>query len=250
LIDSLPAFTYSRRCLRLAGARTLHTGQVDPRLRAAVDASVCWYEEMFAVHGLAHRVVDGMWLALGRPPALHSAAKSVQPWASSERALSGVAAFEHCSIADSFATLNLPGFELLFHARWLFREPPPPSRGRLPAGWAPVRSPSELAAWTAQHDTTEVLLPTLLNRPGITVLARRSEDRLQAGAVLHACSGLVSLSNVWTAPGQQPDWRALVHLVAAMHPGLALTGYEHGEDLSHAQEAGFTDVGPHLVWYR
>jgi hypothetical protein len=215
-----------------------------------VDASVCWYEELFAVHGVGHTVVDGIWSALGRPPPLHSAAKSVQPWAGSDRAVRAVARFEHRSIADSFATLNLPGFEQLFQARWLFREAGSASRPRLPLGWEPVRSAAELAEWTAQHDTTGVLVPALLSRPGITVFARRSADRFLAGAVLHACAGVVSLSNVWAASGQQPDWPALVRLVAAVHPGLALTGYEHGDALVHAQDAGFADVGPHLVWYR
>src|SRR3954462_12546263 len=153
-----------------------HTSQVDQRLRATVDASVCWYEELFAVHGVGHTVVDGIWSALGRPPPLHSAAKSVQPWASSDRALKAVASFEHCSIADSFATLNLPGFEQLFQARWLFREAGASSRTRPPLGWEPVRSGAELAVWTAQHDTTGVLVPALLSRPGITVFARRSAE--------------------------------------------------------------------------
>jgi hypothetical protein len=97
-----------------------------------VDASVCWYEELFAVHGVEHHVDGGIWSALGRPPPLHSAAKSVQPWAGSGRALRAVSRFEHCSVADSFATLNLRGFELLFEARWLFREPPGRSQSRLP----------------------------------------------------------------------------------------------------------------------
>jgi hypothetical protein len=223
---------------------------MDPRLRAAVDASVSWYEELFAVHGVDHTVADGIWCALGPPPPLHSAAKSVHPGASSDRALAAAAAFEHCSIADSFASLKLPGFELLFQARWLFHDPPASYTSRPPLGWEPVRSAAELAVWTAQHDTTGVLLPAVLTRPGFTVFGRRSTDGFQAGAVLHACSGVVSLSNVWAAPGQDAEWPSLVRLVAAVHPGLAVTGYERGDDLVQARDAGFSDVGPHLVWYR
>jgi hypothetical protein len=113
-----------------------------------------------------------------------------------------------------------------------------------------VRTAPDLAVWTAQHDTTGVLVPALLSRPGITVFARRSTDRFLAGAVVHACAGVVSLSNVWAAPGHHPDWPALVRLVAAVHPGLALTGYERGDALLDARDAGFVDVGRHLVWYR
>ena len=223
---------------------------MDRRLRAAVDASVCWYDELFAVHGVGHRVVDGMWSALGPPPPLHSAAKSVEPWATSQRALRDIAGFDHCSVADSFGTLDLPGFELLLEARWLFLEPVPKSPGRHPAGWAPVRGAQELAEWTAHHDTAGVLLPALLDRPGFTVLGLRSHDQLLAGAVVHACAGVVSISNVWAAPGRHPDWHDLVRVSHAIHPGLPVTGWEHGEDLAQALDAGFTDVGPHLVWCR
>ena len=219
---------------------------MDSRLRAAVDASVYWYEELFALHGVGYRVVDGIWSALGPPPPLHSAAKSVEPWASSERTLDRVAAYEHCSIADSFGVLELPGFELLFEARWLFREPLPLMHTLLPAGWAPL----ELAEWTAQHDTTGVLLPELLSRPGFTVVGLRVQGQLVAGAVLHTCAGVVDLSNVWTAPRREPDWPELVRVAHAIHPGLAIVGFEHGDALAHARAAGFADVGPQLVWIR
>src|SRR3954465_15089483 len=111
---------------------------MDPRLRAAVDASVYWYDELFAVHGIGHRTAEGMWSALAPPPPLHSPAKSGQPWATPARAPPGGAAFEHCSVADSFGTLDLPGFEVLFEARWIFREPSSGTPPALPAGWAPV----------------------------------------------------------------------------------------------------------------
>jgi hypothetical protein len=223
---------------------------VDPRLRAAVDASVRWYDELFALHGVARKVAHGMWSALGPPPPLHSAAKSVEPWATSAQALSDVAAFEHCSVADSFGRLDLPGFDLLFEATWLFREPLLHSPAALPPGWAPVRTAAELGEWTARHDTTGVLLPGLLTLPGVTVLGLRAQDRLLAGAVVHECADVVSLSNVWSVPGRPQDWDELVHLVHAVHPGRAVVGYEHGEDLAAARAAGFADVGPQLVWLR
>jgi hypothetical protein len=223
---------------------------MDPRLRVAVDASVCWYEELFALHRVAHRMADGLWWALGPPPPLHSAAKSVQPWATSELVLRRVAAFPQCSVADSFGALVLPGFDLLFEARWLYREPWGEAPAPLPAGWAPVRTAEELAEWTARHDTTGVLLPGLLSRSAITVLGLRVDRDLVAGAVVHACRGVASLSNVWTAPGRAPDWPELVRVVHAVRPATPVVGYERGEDLSRALEAGFTDVGPQLVWIR
>ena len=69
-----------------------------------------------------------------------------------------------------------------------------------------------------------------------------------AGAVLHACAAVVDLSNVWTAPGWEPNWPELVRAAHAIHPGLAIVGYERGDALLHARTAGFADIGPQLVW--
>jgi hypothetical protein len=37
---------------------------------------------------------------------------------------------------------------------------------------------------------------------------------------------------------------------AARFPGLPLVGYERGADLAHALDAGFTTIGPLIVWQR
>ena len=224
---------------------------MDPRLRMAVDASACWYDQLCALHGVGCAIHDGLWLSHGPPPPLHSAAKSVEPAVTAAQALVGVADQEHCSIADSFGMLTLDReMDLLIEARWLHRaaldEPP---KG-LPSGWAPVRSADTLAEWTARHDTAEVLLPGILERSSFALLGRRDGSALTAGAVTHLCGGVVSVSNVWAAPGHETDWTELVHLVHAVHPGRAMVGYELGEELARALDAGFADVGPHLVWIR
>ncbi len=45
---------------------------MDPRLRTALDASIGWYEDICALHGIATALHDGLWSAVGPPPALHS----------------------------------------------------------------------------------------------------------------------------------------------------------------------------------
>jgi hypothetical protein len=45
---------------------------MDARLRSAVDASVGWYEDLCALHGVGSIMVDGLWSALDTPPPLHS----------------------------------------------------------------------------------------------------------------------------------------------------------------------------------
>jgi hypothetical protein len=224
---------------------------VDPRLRMAVDESACWYDELCALHGIGCGIHAGLWFSSGPPPPLHSAAKSIEPTVTAEQALRSVADQDHCSIADSFGTLELePEMDLLIQARWLHRPPLDSPPTGMPGGWAPVRSADALAEWTTGHGTAEVLLPAILRRSSFSVLGRRDDNALTAGAVTHLCGGVVSVSNVWAAPGHETDWAELVRLVHAVHPGRAVVGYEQGEELARAQDAGFTDVGPQLVWFR
>lgn len=224
---------------------------MDPRLRAAVDESVCWYDELFALHSVGCGISDGLWASHGPPPPLHSAAKSVEPSVRSAAALRAVAAYEHCSIADSFGALDLGDeMDLLFEARWLHRPPLDAALTPLPAGWETVTTGADLAVWTAIHGTSDVLLPGLLRRSSFQFLGHRSNGELTAGGVTHLGAGVVGLSNVWAAPGHEVDWGELVRVVHALHPGRAVVGYEQGEDLAHALAAGFNAVGPQLVWVR
>lgn len=228
---------------------------VEPRLRAAVDASLAWYDTLCALHGVRCRIEDDTWVAYDPPPPLHSNAKTVEPGAGPERALAALAAQQHGSVADSFGLLDLSGagLTMLFEARWIHR-PPPVADLALPPGWQSVRTLSELEAWTARHDTANVLLPGLLDRSGFMVLARDgssgTDDGPGGGAVTHLCGGVVDVSNVWTDGSEELHWSELVAVVGALYPGRALVGYEQGEGLVAAREAGFQDVGPQRVWVR
>src|SRR5262245_14870857 len=80
------------------------TGLVDPRLRAAVDTSVAWYDDVFVLHGLATRIEDGLWWAVDPPPPWHSGVKTTEPEVGIDRVL---AAHEDSGVADSFGDLDL-----------------------------------------------------------------------------------------------------------------------------------------------
>lgn len=225
---------------------------MDPRLRVAVDSSLAWYDALCALHGVGCRIEDGLWIVNGAPPPLHSAVKTLEPGVASARVAE--LASSRGGVADSFGDLRLEsyGFELLFAARWIHRTAHDQaahdqSVRELAPGWTRVTSAAELAIWTAHHDTTEVLLPGLLDRSCFQVLARRVGGELTAGAVLHAGTGAVSISNVWS---EHPEsvWSELVHNAAALWPGRDLVGYERDADLEAALVAGFVDVGPQLVW--
>ena len=206
---------------------------------------------MCTSHGVGSSVHDGLWSSHGPPPPLHSGAVAVEPWALASDAVRRVDALRHCSVADSFARLDLDrhGFDELFTATWLHY--PPLGDGSapvpLPPGWARVTDTDGLRQWTGGHDTGDVLLPGLLSHARFAILARREDEAITAGAIAHLGTGAVYLSNVH---GADVDWHELLQIVASVMPGRAVLGYERGPDLDAARAAGFSAVGEHRVWAR
>ena len=47
-----------------------------------------------------------------------------------------------------------------------------------------------------------------------------------------------------------PLWAGAVRAIAGVRPRLPIVGYERGEDLTEARQAGFTVLGPLRVWAR
>lgn len=226
--------------------------EVDSRLRSAVDANVGWYEDLCTLHGVGSILVDGVWSALDRPPRLHSDAVVVEPEVTADRLLAPMDGRAHGGVKDSFATMDLTGdgMELLFSATWIHREAEPARRRTVPRGWVAVTDPHALALWTGQHDTSEVLLPPLLQRAHFRIMAKQVDDRIVAGAVVRLGSGTVDVSNVWVVPGHHLDWAELAGVAGATFPGRPLVGYERGEALDAALDGGFVPVGELRVWVR
>ncbi|MFC7492105.1 MULTISPECIES: hypothetical protein [unclassified Knoellia] len=226
-------------------------GKTAAEHEAGVRASLAWYEDVFAVHGISTRSDDALWWALSDPPPWHSAAKTVRRDVTVDRVLRAMEPFEHCSVADSYGTVDLApaGFQQLFEADWLHREAASP-QASLPKGWGVVSDPDELGRWNELHDYTGVLLPAFLEHPRFTILAQRESEELVGGAVLHEAGATVELSNAWAAGGQQEDVAAMVACAAVLHPGRALVGYAHGDELGRWIAAGFHTTGPQVVWVR
>ncbi len=224
---------------------------VEPRLRAAVDASIAWYEDLTALHGIASRVEHGLWMSVGPPPPLHSDVAVVEPHASIEDVDRALADRAHWGFKDSFAALRPSGNEvaLLFAATSIHR-PAANRTGAAPGRWMPVSDATGLAAWTAHHDTAEVLLPGLLDRGHFRFLERRVDGRATAGAVARLGTGVVDVSNVHGVDGHELDWDELAAEVQALFPGRALVGYERGSALDAALSGGFDPVGELRVWVR
>lgn len=225
---------------------------MDQRLRSAVDASIGWYDDICAMHGVGSTLADGVWSALDAPPPLHSDAMVVEPGVTADRVLARLDGRVHCGVKDGFATMDLSGegMDLLFSATWVHRESEQRREREVPPGWAAVTTADELAVWTGQHDTSGVLLPPLLQRAHFRILAKYADERIVAGAVARLGSGAVDVSNVYAMPGHELDWAELSTVIDRYFPGRPLVGYERGDALSAALDGGFTPVGELRVWLR
>ena len=224
----------------------------DRRLDIAVRASLAWYEDVFRVHRIPTRYERGLWSALGEPPRWHSAAKTVHRDVPAERVLGAVEDFENCSVADSFGTLDLAdhGFRLLFRATWLFRAAPVSPTPLWPDGWSVVSEDDELTAWNTAQDTTGVLVADLLRHPRFTFLVRRESQRLVAGAVLHRADDAVELSNTWTRGDEADEIHSMLRCAEVLYPDAPVVGYSRNETLRAYTGAGFSTLGPQVVWVR
>jgi hypothetical protein len=227
------------------------TAAVDVRLRAAVEASLAWYDDVFALHDIPTRTEAGLWWALEPPPPWHSGVKTTEPGLDVARVLE---VHQVGAVADSFGDLDLGahGFVELIDATWVHHPPIHEPSSELPPHWTVVRDPGLLEEWSQAHDYAGVLLPAVLDRPAFTVLARHSRGALTGGAVVHRPAGpshgVVGLSNAWAAEPEALDQAELLAVVGALHPGAGVTDYAWGSDLEALEAAGYATLGPQRVW--
>ena len=217
-----------------------------------MDASVGWYEDLTALHGVGSMLADGLWSALDAPPPLHSDAVVVEPAVTADQVLTRLDGRVHAGVKDSFATLDLSGegMSLLFSATWLYREGGQAQDGGASSQWTAVTSPEQLAEWTGRHDTRDVLLPPLLQRAHFRIMAKHVDGDIVAGAVARLGSGIVDVSNVYAVPGHRVDWAELAEAIGGYFPGRPLVGYERGDALDAALDGGFVPTGELRGWVR
>ena len=77
------------------------------------------------------------------------------------------------------------------------------------------------------------------------------ERRIVAGGMLYCADGVVGLSNVVAeAADASAVWRSLILLASKTFPRLPLVGYESGDELAAALDAGFEIGDPLRIWVK
>lgn len=144
------------------------------------------------------------------------------------------------AVKDSFATLDLSrrGFDLLFDAQWIRQLPLLIARTSSDLSWQRV-------------ETSDTFPAALFGDANFAMFAGRRDDEVVAGGTLYRAEKIVGLSNVVAEPGDAVAvFRDLVALASGLFPGLPIVGYESGNELKAAIDAGFQPGDDLRIWVR
>ena len=205
--------------------------RADGLLRAAVANNAGWCDAVCRSHGYPGEFTARTWISSRHDLPFYPNAITLSPDATAADTRAARDPDRAYAVKDSFALLDLApeGLAPLFDAEWVAWDPapqePPPVAG---LRWQAVSGAAELArweaAWAGDGDAAGLFRPDLLADPCEV-----------------PSPGTLSPATLW---------RSAVPAVAALRPGLPVVGYEHGEDLAAAREAGGRVIGPLRVWTR
>ena len=226
----------------------------DPLLHAAVINNARWCDAVCRSHGFPGQFTGRLWTSVRHALPFYPNAITLSPDATAAEVTAGQDPSRPFAIKDSFARLDLAphGLTPLFDATWI--AVPTPAGGDDPS-WGAVTDRGELvrweAAWAGGGEVIGLFQPALLDDPDCAVLACRRDGAQVGGAIAYTAGGVTGISNVFKSGiADDPLWAGAVRAIARVRPGLPIVGYERGEDLAAARQAGFTVLGPLRIWAR
>jgi hypothetical protein len=228
----------------------------DRRLvRAAALSNAEWCHAFTRTHGIEGLFRVGLWSSAVRTPPHYPDAVTLLPEASVEDVLPHIDVSEGCSVKDSFDCLDLgaAGFETLFRAEWVAR-PPAVGHGAAPREWSPVTTVGRLREWEnvwgEPPGGSGFFRPALLQSETIVVLARHEGDRIVAGAIANRSADVIGLGNLFDAAGDLVSaWEGAAEAATSLWDAMPAVGYDSGDALDAAHQAGFVGVGELAVWH-
>ncbi len=216
-----------------------------PSLEQTALNNALWCDSVLRAQGRAGAFAPTLWHSPGPVPPYYPRAVTLAPLLdrAAQRRLADLQPGE--AVKDSFASLPLSGFDLLFTASWYWH---PAQAGTADA--ATVQDAVGLAAWVdAWGGGAGVFAPGLLADSSVTLLCWPAEGAIQAGCALNAGADVVGLSNLF---GQ--DAAALAAIIQAAigaAAGTPLLAYEAiGAESTALLAAGFHPLAPLRVLVR
>jgi hypothetical protein len=233
------------------------------RARRAAHNNARWCNAVCRAHGGDTAFGASAWFNRLPSPPYYPNLVTLDPHAFGVPELAAIPPEGEVGIKDSFARLDLSNLDFapLFDAQWIWREPAFAAARTSIFNWSMARDDEALASWEAAWwrgvlqgpPPLRLFPPALLRKPGLSfLLGHRPDGTLAAGAALLQGEGVVGHACVFVPSGEERAdvYAELLQAAQAACPDDALVGYESGEDLRLAEEAGFTPVGPLRVWLR
>jgi len=220
------------------------------RITLAARNNAEWCDAVTRSRGGHARFEPEFWIHPGEAPPFYPNAVTLAPTPRLPAEI--VQAEDGFSVKDSFASLDLAplGYEILFDATWIWRDPQPVARSDV-ASWSIVRAAVSLArweaAWRGDEEPLDLFRPALLQEPDHAFIAGTVAGRIVAGCVASRSASVIGISNLFG-----PDDLAAGCLAALQDwsPGLPVVGYDHEPTLALMKSLGFQELGALRVWLR
>jgi hypothetical protein len=218
--------------------------EADAQIAARNNADLCG--AIMVAHGLRVYRDDHVFVCRDDPPPFYPKLITLSPHGDVD--LDGVN-----SVKDSFSCLDTFEFKIAFDASWIWAQ----ARGdAMPVDWCRIDNASDLHDWHAvwrgdAADDRVIFPPACMNDPSLVFLARRVGGVIHAGCLANISDDVIGLSNVFsTTPIDAHLYEQALSALSHFGGGRAVVGYEHGDDLNAACDAGFHAVGPLRVLIR
>lgn len=225
---------------------------VDARAVLAAQNNADLYEAVFDAHGLSFERLAAAFVGKDRPPPFYSNLTVVTPSLTDEIVMQVKELADRfdgkVGLKDSFCQLDLAafGFRILFTAQWIWRE----NRGNKASSlWQKVENDADLLRWEsawkeAGSATEQLMFPSkLLQRPEIHLLGHKVDGVFETGCIVNTSADCIGLSNVFSRSPSDRIFADAAAAAEAVDPKRPIVGYESGESLRHAIDAGFETVG-------
>lgn len=233
----------------------------------AAHNNALWCDLVCSTHGSKGEFCDAYWQSQGPAPRFYPNLVTLQKDAAAvvvqlKKIQQETASQPRSSwsVKDSFNLLDLQplGFQRLFEAEWIYRP-----AGKITSGfsdhdlvWSKISDIDYLADWEQTWSGDDSLFAqkrifstSLLNRSDVAVLGAYRNQRLVGGVIANHGARVVGLSNLFGPPlEQQTFWLEAANVAQIHFPDLPLVGYERGQDLMFAKEAGFESLQSLAVW--
>lgn len=208
--------------------------------QAAIQNNFDWCRLVCESAGCRVTETDSTWHAQGNVPSYYPELMVRLPH--QRIGVTDVYSIKDCTASYDFSSA---GLSHLFTAEWMTR-PAILDRRALPVDWSVVTDLDQFARFQAIQATPE-LPTTLWQHPAVRFFYSEAQ---QASCIAYSNQVTTGLTYVNSDYLDERLWDDIARLSSAHFPGQSLVGYEYGDHLITALEAGFDDVGPLAIWIR